>query len=104
MLMATGSLFVAGLAEQELFKQQAHLLVTPAQGSSVERKLLDAASNTTLNLQLNLQQIKPSTLASTLLPTVLDFGDRCEPAPAAKGPCLLGVSVYPHGCRVPEGL
>ena len=76
MLMATGPFVVAGAAEQELFKQQAHLLVTPAQGSSVERKLLEAASCGWLDLQLNLQLIDPSTLASTLLPTVLDFGDR----------------------------
>ena len=104
MLVATGPLFVAGPAEQELFKQQAHLLVTPAEGSDVERKLLAAASSGWLDVQLNLQRIKPSTLASTLLPTVLDFGDRCEPAPAAQGPCLLGGSVYALGCRVPEGL
>lgn len=75
-------LFVAGAAEQELFKQQAHLLVTPAQGSDVERKLLDAASSGWLDLQLNLQRIKPSTLASTLLPTVLEFGDRKRAAVA----------------------
>ena len=90
MLMATGPLFVAGAAEQELFKQQAHRLVTPAQGSSVKRKLLDAASSGWLDLQLNLQRIEPSTLASTLLPIVLDLGDRCDPAPARQGPDLLG--------------
>ena len=93
--MVTGPLFVAGAAEQELFRQQAHLLVTPAPGSDVEGKLLDAASSGWLDLQLNLQRITPSTLASTLLPTVLDFGDRCEPASALQGPCLLGVSASP---------
>lgn len=102
MLVATDPLFVAGAAEQELFKQQAHLLVTPAQGSDVERKLLDAASSGWLDLQLNLQRIKPSTLASTLLPTVLEFGDRCVPRLVMQRPCLLGVSVYPLCCCVPE--